>query len=126
MAAVILLPLLTACALTQDRFDPALEVPRAYRAAHGSPNGARPPLDWWQTFRFPELTDLMQQAGSANFSIAAVARIVQAGTQDRIAGAALLPTLNAMAIAQKSRAPRWRASPVEEDSTQIVVDRSGS
>jgi hypothetical protein len=74
MAGLILLPLLSvlsACVLTQDRLDPALEVPRVYRAAHGPPNAAPPPLDWWQTFRSAELTDLMQQANAANFSIAA-------------------------------------------------------
>jgi outer membrane protein, multidrug efflux system len=104
VAAAILLPLLGACVLTQDRLDPALEVPRAYRAAHGPPNGAPPPLDWWQTFRSTELTDLMQQANAANFSIAAaVARIVEADAQARIAGAALLPTLNVTGDAQKSQ-----------------------
>jgi len=104
IAAVSLLPLLGACVLTQDRLDPGLEVPRAYRAAHGAPNAAPPPLDWWQTFRSAELTDLMQQADVANFSIAAaVARIVEADAQARIAGAALLPTLNATADAQKSQ-----------------------
>jgi len=104
IAAAISLPLLGACVLTQDRLDPALEVPSAYRAAHGAPNAAPPPLDWWQTFRSNELTDLMQQANTANFSIAAaVARIVEADAQARIAGAALLPTLNATADAQKSQ-----------------------
>jgi outer membrane protein, multidrug efflux system len=103
MAAVILLPLLSACVLTQDRLDSALEVPRAYRAAHGPPN-APPPLDWWQTFRSAELTDLVQQANAANFSIAAaVARIVEADAQARIAGAALLPMLNVTANVQKSQ-----------------------
>jgi outer membrane protein, multidrug efflux system len=104
MAAVILMPLLSACVLTQDRLDPALEVPRAYRAAHGPPNAASPPLDWWQTFRSAELSDLMQQANGANFSIAAaVARIIEADAQARIAGAALLPMLNVTANVQKSQ-----------------------
>jgi outer membrane protein, multidrug efflux system len=103
-AAVIFLPLLTACVLTQDRLDPALEVPLTYRAAHGAPNAAPPPLDWWRTFRSGELTDLMQQADVANFNIAvAVAQIVEADAQARIAGAALLPTLDATANAQKSQ-----------------------
>lgn len=104
VAAVFLLPLLAACVLTQDRLDPALEVPQAYRAAHGSPNAAPPPLDWWRTFHSAELTDLMQQANSANFSIAAaVARIVEADAQARIAGAALLPMLDATANDQQAR-----------------------
>jgi outer membrane protein, multidrug efflux system len=103
-AAVFFLPLLAACVLTQDRLDPALEVPRTYRAAHGAPDAAPPPLDWWRTFRSAELTDLMQQADVANFNIAvAVAQIVEADAQARIAGAALLPTLDATANAQKSQ-----------------------
>jgi NodT family efflux transporter outer membrane factor (OMF) lipoprotein len=104
MVALILLPLLTACVLTQDRLNPALEVPHAYRAANGPPNAAPPPLDWWQTFRSAELSDLMQQANDANFSIAAaVARIVEADAQARIAGAALLPMLNVTANVDKSQ-----------------------
>jgi outer membrane protein, multidrug efflux system len=104
MAIVILLPLLAACVFTQDRLDPALEVPKAYRAANGSPNAAPPPIDWWQTFHSAELTDLMQQGQSANFSIAvAVAQIIEADAQARIAGAALLPTLNATADVTKSQ-----------------------
>jgi len=104
VAAALLLPVLAACVLTQDRLDPALEVPATYRAAHGAPNAAPPPLDWWRTFRSTELTDLMQQADVANFNIAvAVAHIVEADAQARIAGAALLPTLNATADAQKSQ-----------------------
>lgn len=100
--AVALLPLLSACVLTQDRLDPALEVPQTYRAAHGSPNAAPPPVDWWRTFRSAELSDLMRQANVANFSIAAaVARIVEADAQARIAGAALLPTLDATANAEQ-------------------------
>jgi hypothetical protein len=42
IAVAISLPLLGACVLTQDRLDPALEVPSAYRAAHGAPNAAPP------------------------------------------------------------------------------------
>ena len=104
MAVVILPPLLAACVFTQDRLDPALEVPKAYRAAQGSPNAAPPPIDWWQTFHSAELTDLMQQGQSANFSIAvAVAQIIEADAQARIAGAALLPTLNATADVTKSQ-----------------------
>jgi outer membrane protein, multidrug efflux system len=106
MAAVVLPALLAACVFTQDRLDPALEVPQAYRAAHGSPNAAPPPLDWWQTFHSAELTDLMQQGQSANFNIAiAIAHIIEADAQARIAGAALLPTITATANDQRSLLP---------------------
>jgi outer membrane protein, multidrug efflux system len=97
--------LLGACVLG-DRLDPALEVPRTYRAPHSVSQAAVPPLDWWRGFRSKELTDLMEQAQAANFDIAAaVARIVQADAQARIAGAALLPTINGTASAERSRTP---------------------
>ena len=90
-AGLGLLQGLGGCVLN-DRLDPALEVPKDYRAAHIRSEAALPPLEWWQGFRSPELTDLMEQALAANFDIAAaVARIVQADAQARIAGAALLP-----------------------------------
>src|SRR5437764_8299315 len=97
---------LGACVLN-DRLDPALEVPRNYRTPHLASEAAVPPLDWWRGFRSAELTDLMEQALAANFDIAAaVARIVQADAQARIAGAALLPSINATASAEPSRSSR--------------------
>jgi multidrug efflux system outer membrane protein len=94
---------LGACVLN-DRLDPALEVPKNYRTAHLKSEAALPPLEWWRGFRSSELTDLMEQASAANFDIAAaVARIVQADAQARIAGAALLPSINATASAQRSK-----------------------
>ena len=94
---------LGACVLN-DRLDPALEVPKNYRAAHLASQAAVPPLEWWRGFRSAELTDLMEQALAANFDIAAaIARIVQADAQARIAGAALLPSINATASAQRSK-----------------------
>jgi outer membrane protein, multidrug efflux system len=94
---------LGACMLN-DRLDPALEVPKNYRAPHLASQAAVPPLEWWQGFRSVELTDLMEQALAANFDIAAaIARIVQADAQARIAGAALLPSINATASAQRSK-----------------------
>ena len=94
---------LGACMLN-DRLDPALEVPKNYRAPHLASQAAVPPLEWWRGFRSVELTDLMEQALAANFDIAAaIARIVQADAQARIAGAALLPSINATASAQRSK-----------------------
>src|SRR6266567_6184744 len=96
---------LGACVLN-DRLDPALEVPKNYRTAHLTSQAAVPPLEWWRGFRSAELTDLMEQAAAANFDIAAaVARIVEADAQARIAGAALLPSINATASAERSRTP---------------------
>jgi outer membrane protein, multidrug efflux system len=90
-----------------DKLDPAVEVPNTYRAPHIKSEAAVPPLDWWAEFRSRELTDLIGQAQAANFDIAAaVARIVQADAQARIAGAALLPTINATASAEHLKPSR--------------------
>ena len=52
-------------------------------------------LDWWHGFRSRELTEIIDNANVANLDIAAaVARIVQADAQSRIAGAALLPQVD--------------------------------
>jgi multidrug efflux system outer membrane protein len=96
LAAVCIVASSPGCILTQDLPDPALDIPRRYNAAGPSDPDAPPPLDWWRSFRSPELTVLMEEAQKVNLDIAAaVARFVQADAQARIAGAALLPTLSA-------------------------------
>jgi outer membrane protein, multidrug efflux system len=83
------------CILTKDLPDPALEIPDRYKAANRGNLDAPPPLDWWRGFRSSELTTLMQEAQTVNLDIAAAtARLIQADALARIAGAALLPTLN--------------------------------
>jgi multidrug efflux system outer membrane protein len=83
------------CILTKDLPDPALEIPDRYQAAPRSNLDAPPPLDWWRGFRSSELTTLMEEAQTVNLDIAAAtSRIRQADALARIAGAALLPTLN--------------------------------
>ncbi len=89
------LALLAGCNLGPDYHRPALDVPAAYRATAQSADAAWPSADWWQGFQSAELNDLIAQARAQNFDIAAaVARVSQADAQVRIAGAALLPTLN--------------------------------
>jgi outer membrane protein, multidrug efflux system len=66
---------------------------------------AVPTLDWWRGFRSKELTEVIEEARAANLDIAAaVARIVQADAQSRIAGAPLLPGVNLNGGATRSRA----------------------
>jgi len=95
------------CLLT-ERIDPALDIPVSYRAGPKSAataEAALPRLDWWRGFRSRELTELVEEARIANLDIAAaIARIVQADAQARIAGAALLPTVGLDASASRSRA----------------------
>lgn len=100
-----LAPALAGCILTADKLDPALDVPGKYTRAKGDPDAALPPLAWWRGFHSGELTDLVEQAQTANLDIAAaIARIVQADALARQAGAALLPNVSAAASDTRSRA----------------------
>ena len=96
------------CLLT-DKPEPGLDIPQAYDRGPRNPAAAEaavPPLDWWHGFRSRELTEIIEEARSANLDIAAaVARIVQADAQSRIAGAPLLPGVNL-----NSHATRFRPS----------------
>ena len=90
--------------ITAERPELAFEIPRAYQAAAGVSGGGRPALDWWRGFGSGELTKLIEQSQSNNFDIAAaIARIVQADAQSKIAGAPLLPAVNFNSSATKSR-----------------------
>jgi multidrug efflux system outer membrane protein len=110
--ATALLPALGGC-LHKELSDPALDIPLTYRAARGKPHAALPRLDWWRSFRSPELTALMEEAQVANLDIAAaVARIVQADAQARIAGAPLLPLIDFDASATRARPPGGPTSAV--------------
>ncbi len=95
-ALLILLPL-GGCLLT-DKPEPGLDIPQAYDGGPRNPVAAEarlPPLDWWNGFRSRELSEIIEEARSANLDIAAaVARIVQADAQSRIAGSALLPVVD--------------------------------
>ena len=96
------------CLLTGDKPEPGLDIPPAYGAGPRNPAAAEaavPPLDWWRLFRSRELTELIEEARISNLDIAvAVAQIVQADAQARIAGAALLPIIDLNGNAQHSSA----------------------
>jgi len=108
-AFALTLPL-AGCLLNGDKPEPGLDIPQAYTRGPKnarSAEAAMPPLDWWRLFRSRELTDVMEAAREANLDIAAaVARIVQADAQARIAGAALLPTVDLGASATRLRSSR--------------------
>jgi len=87
--------LLASGCLETDRPGLAIDIPEHYRETHGAPKAALPALDWWRSFRSPEFTALIEQATAANLDIAvAIAQIMQADAQVRIAGAPLLPTID--------------------------------
>ena len=96
------------CLLSGEKPDPALDIPQAYDGGPKNPalaEAAVPTLDWWRGFHSKELTEVIEEARAANLDIAAaVARIVQADAQSRIAGAPLLPGVNLNGGATRSRA----------------------
>src|SRR5450830_232833 len=104
----LMLPL-GGCLLT-DKPEPGLDIPQAYDRGPRNPvvaEAAVPPLDWWRGFRSRELTEIIEEARSANLDIAAaVARIVQADAQSRIAGAPLLPVVDLNGDASRSQASK--------------------
>lgn len=103
VAFCIALPL-GGCILTTDLPNAALDIPQRFKEARVARIENPPALDWWRGFRSRELTGLMEQAQTVNLDIAAAAaRIVQADAQARIAGAALLPTLNGTSSATRSK-----------------------
>jgi outer membrane protein, multidrug efflux system len=104
-AALALALPLGGCLITGDEIAAAINIPTRYREAPRNPDRALPHVLWWRGFRSKELTDLVEEALSSNLDIAAaVARIVQADAQARIAGAALLPTVDFGADVTRSRA----------------------
>ncbi len=104
---VLTLPL-AGCLLGSEKPDPALDIPPSYIEGPRNPKAAQaalPDPKWWRAFRSSELTAIVEEAREANLDIAAaVARIVQADAQSRIAGAALLPTVDLNGNVTRNRA----------------------
>ena len=106
LSALSLAPLLAGCFVNTEKPELAVDIPEHYRFAGAGPEANLPALDWWRGFRSPELTQLIEEAQTSNLDIAvAVARIMQADAQARIAGAPLLPNISGLATAAHSLAP---------------------
>ena len=122
IAAFCIVASSTGCILTKDLPDPALDIPEGYKAARLSKSADAPPtLDWWRSFRGPELAMLMEEAQTVNLDIAAaVARIVQADALARQAGAALLPSLNGAGSENYSRTSGSSASGLTNGGREVV------
>jgi outer membrane protein, multidrug efflux system len=96
-------PMLAGCIFNSERPDLALDFPDAYRAGRGT--SAPPALDWWRGFRSSELTGLVEEAQTRNLDIAvAIALIIEADAQSKLARAPLLPIATLNATDQHSRA----------------------
>lgn len=106
---------LAGCLLT-DKPEPGLDIPQAYDRSSPNPaiaEAALPPLDWWRGFRSRELTEIIEETRAANLDIAAaIARIVQADAQARIAGSALLPVVDLNGGATRSHVAQTNSKSV--------------
>jgi NodT family efflux transporter outer membrane factor (OMF) lipoprotein len=118
-SGLFLVQMLSGCIFSSERPDLVLDVPPAYRAARGNVDAARPALDWWRGFRSRELTNLIEEAQTANLDIgAAIGRIMQADAQSKIVGAPLLPTLDFAGRATRSKPPGG----AERDNFRVALD----
>jgi NodT family efflux transporter outer membrane factor (OMF) lipoprotein len=86
---------------------PTTPVPAAFRDTPGdAANLPGPAPDWWRAFGSPPLDAMMIEATKNNQDLAAaVARIREADAQLRIAGATLLPTVDAGASGTRQKTP---------------------
>jgi outer membrane protein, multidrug efflux system len=104
--AALLLPaaLLLGCDLGPDYKQPGTAVPAAWREPSGPSTAIWPSPDWWRGFGSPELDGLVVDAQHANYDLgAAMARVREADALTRVAGAALLPSINAGATGSSQR-----------------------
>jgi multidrug efflux system outer membrane protein len=97
-ALSLLLPLafcLAACVPLPSRDDAAVGIPANWDRPVPGGVDVWPASDWWHGFTSPELDTLIATARQNNLDLsAAAARLLQAQGQARIAGVALLPTLD--------------------------------
>jgi multidrug efflux system outer membrane protein len=97
---------LAACSVGPTYKRPQIPLPAQWRDAVGNDTAAIwPKADWWHGFGSQKLDDLILEAQRSNDDLAvAVARVHEADAQARIAGAALLPSLDFGADATRERA----------------------
>jgi len=125
--AIVLAQPLAGCFLRDENIPAAIEIPPAYRAGPRHADAALPSVVWWRGFGSRELTALIEEALTSNFDIAAaVARIVQADANARIAGAALLPIVNLNASATRQRSSQSGGGGVVSSTGVIAGGGGGS
>src|ERR1700693_2762074 len=96
----------TACSLGPSYRRPEVPLPATWSTPPADPQALEPAGDWWKGFGSEQLNHYIAQAQNANDDIgAAMARVLEADAQARIAGAALLPNLTANAQVTHERAP---------------------
>src|ERR1700733_10442410 len=99
--------LLAACSVGPTYHRPEIAPPSQWHETAGGGASAAlwPAADWWHGFGSPKLDELIAEAERNNDDLAgAIARVQEADAQARIAGAALLPSLDLGATATRERA----------------------
>src|SRR3954451_3080208 len=123
--AIVLAQPLAGCFLRDENVPAAIEIPQAYCAGPRHADAALPSVVWWRGFGSRELTALIEESLTSNFDVAAaVARIVQADANARIAGAALLPVVDLNASATRQRSSQSGGGGVVS-STGVVAGSGG-
>jgi multidrug efflux system outer membrane protein len=93
-----------ACSVGPAYRHPVVATPAAWQNVPPSTSPDWPQTDWWHGFGSTQLDDYIARAQAGNDDIAAaIARVREADAQARIAGAALLPTLDGGASASRQR-----------------------
>jgi outer membrane protein, multidrug efflux system len=105
--------LLNACSVGPAYKRPDIALPEKWHDSTG-PDAATvwPATDWWHGFGSAQLDQFITEARRSNDDLAgAIARVQEADAQARIAGAALLPSLDLGATATRQRAQVSGAGP---------------
>jgi outer membrane protein, multidrug efflux system len=103
--------LVASCSVGPAYKRPDIALPGQWQETSSENNSAPTPsvwpaADWWHEFGSARLDDLIAEAQRSNDDLAAaIARVQEADAQVRIAGAALLPTVDLGATATRERAP---------------------
>jgi NodT family efflux transporter outer membrane factor (OMF) lipoprotein len=101
--------MLAACSVGPAYKRPDIPPPAQWREAPDNDAAVWPSSDWWHGFGSQKLDELIAEAQRSNDDLAvAMARVEEADAQARIAGAALLPSLDftADATRQEGQLPR--------------------
>lgn len=101
---LVVLISLAGCSVGPAYRRPQAPVPAAWTATAAAQSQTWPSGEWWRSFGSATLDDYIAQALKGSDDIAAaVARVREADAQARVAGAALLPSVSAQLLAEKSR-----------------------
>lgn len=119
---VLMLPLLAGCGIGDIPPVAPANAPLDWRSGSAA-DPIWPDQGWWRGFQSPELDQLIAQAQTNNQNIAAaIGRIRQADAQLRIAGAPLLPLLQADANGSWQQVQRGTQSGIRSNSGQPYAD----